>query len=135
MKQLSWGLLLLLSACQQAAVIPEQPAVLSESSTAVRLEIQHAIQQAIGGDLVTLADNVFLLESEVWLERTVLRDERGLPLDGRTTAAANLFQLKLKQGQCYLWHRKSNQYIALTQAHCVAEQQRYPDTTPVGVQP
>ncbi|MFC4653811.1 MULTISPECIES: hypothetical protein [Rheinheimera] len=120
---------LLLSACQHQVQAEQQAAVLLETSAQVRQEIQQAIQQAIGGDPVKLADNVFLFESEIWIENAVLRDEKGRPLDGRIQNAANLFQLKLENGRCVLRHNKSNQNFELQSAHCVAEKQRYPETT------
>jgi hypothetical protein len=116
----------LLSACQQVQAVAE-PAVLTETSPAVKLEIQQSIQKAIGGTLVKLADNAYLFESQVWIESAVLKDEKGRPLNGRHMDLANLFILQIDQGQCQLKHNKSGQIFVLENAKCMAEQQRFPE--------
>jgi hypothetical protein len=119
-------LLLMLSSCQQVQAVAE-PAVLTETSAEVKLELQQQIQKAIGGPFVKLADNVFLFESQIWIESVVLKDEKGRPLDGRHMNLANLFLLQIANGQCQLKHNKSGQIYPLTLAKCIAEQQRFPD--------
>lgn len=114
------------SACQQVQAVAE-PAVLTETSAEVRLELQQQIQKAIGGPLVKLADNAYLFESQIWVESAVLRDDKGRPLDGRHMDLANLFILQIEQGQCQLKHNKSGQLFALTKAKCMAEKQRFPE--------
>jgi hypothetical protein len=116
----------LLSACQQVQAVAE-PAVLTETSPAVKLEIQQSIQKAIGGTLVKLADNAYLFESQLWIESAVLKDEKGRPLNGRHMDLANLFILQIDQGQCQLKHNKSGQIFVLENAKCMAEQQRFPE--------
>lgn len=120
------GLLLAASACQQVQAVAE-PAVLTETSAAVKLELQKNIQKAIGGPLVQLADNAYLFDSEIWIESVVLKDEKGRPLDGRHLNLANLFILQIAAGQCQLKHNKSGQTFALQKAKCMAEKQRFPD--------
>jgi len=117
---------LVASACQQVQAVAE-PAVLTETSAEVRLELQQQIQKAIGGPLVKLADNAYLFESQIWVESAVLRDDKGRPLDGRHMDLANLFILQIEQGQCQLKHNKSGQLFALTKAKCMAEKQRFPE--------
>ena len=117
---------LVASACQQVQAVAE-PAVLTETSAEVRLELQQQIQKAIGGPLVKLADNAYLFESQIWVESAVLRDDKGRPLDGRHMDLANLFILQIDQGQCQLKHNKSGQVFALTKAKCMAEKQRFPE--------
>lgn len=117
---------LVASACQQVQAVAE-PAVLTETSAEVRLELQQQIQKAIGGPLVKLADNAYLFESQIWVESAVLRDDKGRPLDGRHMDLANLFMLQIEQGQCQLKHNKSGQLFALTKAKCMAEKQRFPE--------
>lgn len=120
------GSMLLVSACQQVQAVAE-PAVLTETSPQVKLELQLQIQKAIGGPLVQLADNAYLFESQLWVESVVLKDEKGRPLDGRHMDLANLFILQIEQGQCQLKHNKSGQVFALTKARCMAETQRFPE--------
>ncbi len=120
------GLLLLLGACQQVQAVAE-PAVLTQTSAEIKLELQQQIQKAIGGPLVKLADNAYLFESQIWVESVVLKDEKGRPLDGRHMDLANLFILQIDQGQCQLKHNKSGQVFALTKAKCMAEKQRFPE--------
>jgi len=120
------SLLLIISACQQAQAVAE-PAVLTETSAEVKLELQQHIQQAIGGPLVKLADNAYLFESQIWVESVVLKDDKGRPLDGRHMDLANLFVLQIEQGQCQLKHNKSGQIFALVKAKCMAEKQRFPE--------
>ncbi|MCA1930316.1 hypothetical protein [Rheinheimera sp.] len=120
------GSMLLISACQQVQAIAE-PAVLTETSPQVKLELQLQIQKAIGGPLVQLADNAYLFESQLWVESVVLKDEKGRPLDGRHMDLANLFILQIEQGQCQLKHNKSGQVFALIKARCMAETQRFPE--------
>ena len=117
---------LVASACQQVQAVAE-PAVLTETSAEVRLELQQQIQKAIGGPLVKLADNAYLFESQIWVESAVLRDDKGRPLDGRHMDLGNLFMLQIEQGQCQLKHNKSGQLFALTKAKCMAEKQRFPE--------
>ncbi len=117
---------LVASACQQVQAVAE-PAVLTETSAEVRLELQQQIQKAIGGPLVKLADNAYLFESQIWVESAVLRDDKGRPLDGRHMDLANLFILQIEQGQCQLKHNKSGQIFVLTKAKCMAEKQRFPE--------
>lgn len=118
--------LLALSACQQVQAVAE-PAVLTETSPEVKLELQQQIQKAIGGSLVKLADNAYLFESQVWIESAVLRDDKGRPLDGRHMDLANLFILQIEQGKCQLKHNKSGQIFVLEKARCMAEKQRFPE--------
>ena len=120
------SLLLLASACQQVQALAE-PAVLTQTSPEVKLELQQQIQKAIGGPLVKLADNAYLFESQIWIESVVLKDDKGRPLDGRHMDLANLFILQIEQGQCQLKHNKSGQIFALTKAKCMAEKQRFPE--------
>ncbi|MDF3125128.1 hypothetical protein [Rheinheimera sp. 1928-s] len=120
------GLLLGISACQQVQAVPE-PAVLTQTSPEVKLELQQQIQKAIGGPLVRLADNAYLFESQIWIESVVLKDDKGRPLDGRHMDLANLFVLQIDQGQCQLRHNKSDQVFVLTKATCIAEKQRFPE--------
>ena len=119
-------LLLVISACQQVQAVAE-PAVLTETSPEVKLELQQQIQKAIGGPLVRLADNAYLFESQIWIESVVLKDDKGRPLDGRHMDLANLFVLQIDQGQCQLRHNKSGQVFELTKAKCMAEKQRFPE--------
>jgi hypothetical protein len=119
-------LLLGISACQQVQAVAE-PAVLTETSPEVKLELQQQIQKAIGGPLVRLADNAYLFESQIWIESVVLKDDKGRPLDGRHMDLANLFVLQIDQGQCQLRHNKSGQVFILTKAKCIAEKQRFPE--------
>ncbi|KOO59890.1 hypothetical protein WH43_01305 [Rheinheimera sp. KL1] len=119
-------MLLIVSACQQVQAVAE-PAVLTETSPEVKLELQQQIQKAVGGPLVKLADNVYLFESQIWVESAVLRDDKGRPLDGRHMDLANLFILQIEQGQCQLKHNKSGQLFTLTKAKCMAEKQRFPE--------
>lgn len=119
-------LLLGISACQQVQAVAE-PAVLTETSPEVKLELQQQIQKAIGGPLVRLADNAYLFESQIWIESVVLKDDKGRPLDGRHMDLANLFVLQIDQGQCQLRHNKSGQVFMLTKAKCIAEKQRFPE--------
>lgn len=120
------GALLLVSACQQVQAVAE-PAVLTETSADVKLELQQQIQKAIGGPLVKLADNAYLFESQLWVESVVLKDDKGRPLDGRHMDLANLFMLQIEQGQCQLKHNKSGQIFVLTKAKCMIEKQRFPE--------
>lgn len=120
------GMVLLVSACQQVQAVAE-PAVLTQTSPEVKLELQQQIQKAIGGPLVKLADNAYLFESQIWIESAVLKDDKGRPLDGRHMDLANLFLLQIEQGQCQLKHNKSGQIFVLTKATCMAEQQRFPE--------
>lgn len=120
------SMLLIVSACQQVQAVAE-PAVLTESSPEVKLELQQQIQKAVGGPLVKLADNAYLFESQIWVESAVLRDDKGRPLDGRHMDLANLFILQIEQGQCQLKHNKSGQVFVLTKAKCMAEKQRFPE--------
>lgn len=119
-------LLLVATACQQVQAVAE-PAVLTQTSAEVRQELRLQIQKAIGGPLVTLADNAYLFESELWIESVVLKDEKGRPLDGRHAGLANLFVLQIAAGQCQLKHNKSGQIYPLKTAQCLAEKQRFPD--------
>jgi hypothetical protein len=119
-------MLLIVSACQQVQAVAE-PAVLTQTSPEVKLELQQQIQKAIGGPLVKLADNVYLFESEIWIESVVLKDDKGRPLHGRHLDLANLFVLQIEQGRCQLKHNKSGQIFVLEHAKCMAEKQRFPE--------
>jgi hypothetical protein len=120
------SLLFLLAACQQVQPFAE-PAVLIQASAESKLEIQQSIQRAIGGPLVKLSDNVFLFESQIWVESAVLRDDKGRPLDGRHMDLANLFLLQMAEGQCQLKHNKSGEIFKLKYARCMIESQRFPE--------
>lgn len=118
--------LVTLSSCQQVLAVAE-PAVLTETSAEVKLELQQQIQKAVGGPLVKLADNAFLFESQIWVESDVLKDEKGRQLNGRHMDLANLFVLQIAQDQCQLKHNKSGQVFTLTKAKCMVEKQRFPE--------
>jgi hypothetical protein len=120
------ALVLAVSACQQVQALAE-PAVFTQTSPELKLELQQHIQKAIGGPLVRIADNAFMFDSEIWVESVVLRDDKGRPLDGRHAHLANLFVLQISAGQCQLKHNKSGQIFPLAKAQCVAEKQRFPD--------
>lgn len=123
---IAFGLVLLLSACQQVQALAE-PAVLTKTSAELKLELQQNIQKAIGGPLVKLADDAYLFSSEVWIESVVLKDDQGRPLNGRHMNLANLFVLQIEQGKCQLKHNKSGQIFVLTTTSCMAEKQRFPE--------
>lgn len=105
------------SGCQSNQADPV-PAHLVSPTATVRQELQQAIQQAIGGTPVTLADNVLTQTNKLYIGQQVLRDAQGHPIMGRHHQPTHVFQLWLEGNQCVLRHPASGKAFTLTNAQC-----------------
>ncbi|MBV2129274.1 hypothetical protein [Arsukibacterium indicum] len=107
----------LLTGCKITPAEP-QPALLTNMSPAVKVELQQAIVELIGGQPVKLADNAFATRHQLFIEQAILRDEKGLPIMGRHSQPAILLELQQADNQCRLSHPASGNSVALVNSQC-----------------
>jgi hypothetical protein len=94
------------------------PAVLTNPSAEVRLEISQAIIAMTDFSSVTLADQDLTQSSELVVERKHQKTANGDLIQGRDVELPHRFQLVLQSGQCWLLHQATDQRLRLKKAQC-----------------
>ena len=110
---------LLLSAC--AASVPatqDVPALITNASIQTREEIRNVIGVALNGAPVTIADDALTRESSISIERTPVRDERGLLVNGRDPGRPEIFELVRNGRECVLVRKKTGTRSVLKVVQC-----------------
>ncbi|CAM5200714.1 hypothetical protein [Alishewanella longhuensis] len=108
----------MLSGCQLSTAA--EPAVLTKVDSDVKQQIERFVLEIVGGTQVPLADNVLMVQSELFIDQRMPVDGRGLPLDGRHSLPSYRFTLVKVQGNCVLQHPGSGKSVQLTNTACRA---------------
>jgi hypothetical protein len=105
-----WLLCLALCGCQSP---PTQTAVLLAPSP----EINAAVASLLHSDQVTLAQDAFMHESEIFLGRS----KQMLILEGKSKEKPEIFKLSLVGKNCYLERVNTGEKRQLKEAQCKAK--------------
>ncbi|MCX9155619.1 hypothetical protein OPU71_05715 [Niveibacterium sp. 24ML] len=111
-------ILLLASACRTAPLAAAQDALLTESSAATRAHLARSASALLGGVPVLLADDAFMVNSQVSIDRAMRRDAAGLRVDGRSEGFPKLLRLQIRDGSCLLRLEGSDRELALDGVNC-----------------
>ncbi|RTR39134.1 hypothetical protein EKG38_09415 [Shewanella canadensis] len=119
------GILLLLAGCslqaQDLRVSEASPALLSDSSTDSKAELQHAIASLLKAEEVLIADDAFMQSSRLSLSRAPHTDPSGQLIMGRNFEMPDVVQLFIQGEQCFVYHEESDQHRPLPLSKCIAE--------------
>lgn len=114
---------MLLSACASSVAQADRPAVLVAPNSAARDELLTAIRNALGNGFgnapLTLADDAFIHDSAVSIERTPRRDANGQLLNGRVMEKPQRFTLYVRGSRCVLVQAGTQREWLLKHANCV----------------
>lgn len=83
--------------------------------------ILDAVSEFMGGKSITLADDVFINEHTMTIERRPAVDSRGLIIEGRHNNPARSFTLLKLADMCLLRDDASKVELALPTVECVAQ--------------
>ncbi|MFN3709844.1 hypothetical protein [Alishewanella sp. HH-ZS] len=106
----------MLAACQHSRAA--EPAVLSSVEPGVRQQLNDFIVSIVGGTSVTLADDVLMHSTELFIEQRMPVDSQGRPLDGRHSLPSYRFVLVRVGDSCILQHPGSGKSVRLNGARC-----------------
>jgi hypothetical protein len=110
---------LLLSACMaNAPAAQDVPALIVNASPQTQAEIRNVISQALNGAPITLAADALTRESSISIERTPVRDARGLLVNGRDPGRPEIFELVRNGRQCVLVQKRTGTRTVLRVAQC-----------------
>ena len=107
------GAMVLLSACQVAAVRADAPARIINPTAESRAELLRAVSDALDGRPVTIADDALVKDSSLIIEPKLLT--------GRDLRRPEHFELLLSGSRCVLVHQGTRARIPLKETTCVAE--------------
>jgi len=104
---------------------PPQPAdVLARivnPTAETRATLAKAVQSALDGATVTLAEDALTADSTLVIERAVRRDAKGLRIQGRELSPPERFRLVKSGGACVLVHERTGRRFPLVHTDCVAD--------------
>ena len=110
---------LLLSACATSSPAAQDvPALITNASTQTQEEIRSVISTALNGAPVTIAADALTRENSISIERTPVRDERGLLVNGRDPGRPEIFELARNGRQCVLVRKKTGERMVLGSVEC-----------------
>ncbi len=104
--------------CQAPAVSAEVEAVIVDPGAKSRAELQRAVSALLGVPSVTLADDALTGSSELLIERSVVRDARGLSITGRDYDRPESFRLFKSGAACVLVHARFGKRAVLAETRC-----------------
>ena len=113
---LTLGSMLILTGCQSGSAA--EPAVLVAGGSEVRQQLNDFITGIVGGNTVTLADDVLMHSAELFIEQRMPMDSQGRPLDGRHSLPSYRFVLVKVGDSCILQHPGSGKSVRLNGARC-----------------
>lgn len=113
---LTLGSMLILTGCQSGSAA--EPAVLVAGGAEVRQQLNDFITGIVGGNTVTLADDVLMHSAELFIEQRMPMDSQGRPLDGRHSLPSYRFVLVKVGDGCILQHPGSGKSVRLNGARC-----------------
>jgi len=109
-----------LTACQVHGLAGAQtPAKLVAPTPQCLSDVQAFATQATGRS-VQLTQAAFATSDELLLERRLIRDAHGRPLDGSSRDRPEGFQLQLRGDACVVIHPRSGTERVLTPCNCTA---------------
>lgn len=111
----------LTTACATPASSGDVAAVITNASSQTHDEIRRVISAALNGAPVTIAPDALTQDSVLTIERTPMRDERGLLVNGRDTGRPEIFELRKKGRLCTLVQLRNDKHITLGLARCTAK--------------
>lgn len=117
-KKLGPVIAVLLSACASTAPANDVPAVITNASTLTHDEIRRVLSAALDGAPVTIAADALTETSVVSIQRTPVRDQKGLLVTGRDPGRPEIFELRKKGRLCTLVHQRTGKHITLAVARC-----------------
>ena len=108
------------SACEpEAGEDKREPAVLSETSPAIRAEITQVVSKALGGRNVLIADNSLMATNRLIIEqRNAVHN--GMTVMTREDPLPDHFRLMVSGKTCMLVHEQTGEVYPLSQAVCKA---------------
>lgn len=106
-----------LAAALPATPLASAPAIIVESTPAVRADIMQAVAAALGRKPL-IADDALTTSSLLIIERREPRSIDGRVGSGRIVDPPETFQLVLDGDQCVLVHRRTDAAYALENARC-----------------
>lgn len=114
------ALAIVVCALSVAACKEVVPAVIIEPDEASRQALQHAVNEALGTD-VMLAPSALTDTSVLYIERRMLESMDGLPLEGRRMDAPIRLTLVTDGSKCVLIDMRDESRHVLADTECVAE--------------
>jgi hypothetical protein len=96
----------------------EQPALLTESSSEIILELQTIIATLLAKKSILITDSAFIKHSELTIERLPHKTKNGQLIMGRSIEKPYTLQLIKKDGKCFLKDKSSGKMLALTVSQC-----------------
>jgi len=111
------SLTLLLSAC---ATVPAQdvPALIINASAQTHEELRRVIGVAFHGAPITLAADALTKTSSISIERSPMRDDRGVLINSRDPGRPEIFELVRSHGQCVLLQKRTGTRTVLRATRC-----------------
>ena len=94
------------------------PAVLTQKSAAAHQEIEATISKAMGGQKVSLATEVLMVESSVSVQQKQVMGPDSNPLVGRIMTKPDTFTLHTDGTTCTLTHQQSGKVYPLPNVVC-----------------
>ncbi len=111
---------LALIGCSSTGYPGSQDALLVNPGEEVSEELARTISAALLGRKILLAPESFTRSSRVIIEQRQTMGPGGYPANGRDTGLPDHFFLKLRNGQCVLYHVQTDKYLPLKAAKCRA---------------
>lgn len=111
----------LLLACNSARTLEATPARLVSLDDAGRVELSSKLAELLHQNSVLIADDAFVANSILTLERKAHLDSQGNRIQGRELGMPDKVQLLLSEGHCTLKHLGNEKTIELTNLKCQPE--------------
>jgi hypothetical protein len=104
--------------CKSVHSAPEVPAVIVQPTAESRAALASTLRQAFHGAPVTLADDALTTTNVLIIERVPVRDENGLPIDGRERGTPERFELVKSGESCVLLQQRTGKRFVLANTQC-----------------
>ena len=97
----------------------ESAAVIVQPTAASRLEMQKAVDAALGRS-ITLANDALTRSDALSIERNAIRDGSGRRIEVREQETPELFRLVKRGSECVLIHERTKAATILRETQCAA---------------
>lgn len=104
--------------CASTAASKGAPAMLTAPSAQTTAELQEIVSKALHGADVTIAPDVLLTDTTLFIERPEHRAPNGMIMDGRRMDKPDHFALSLSGSRCILTHEETGIHYILKTAKC-----------------
>jgi hypothetical protein len=94
------------------------PAVFVRQTSKGRWELVHAVNEALHARTITLPNDALTIVPILIIDRTPVRDQNGVLLNGRELTKPAVFRLYARQSRCVLVHEQSGREWSLRQVLC-----------------